>query len=286
MNESLSVLEIFKKSSEFLFKKGVNSHKSDAEWIVSTFLNINKLDIYLDKHFIENNSSLDHIRSAIVRRGKREPLQHILGSVDFYNCSLISDNRALIPRFETEQLVELIIQSLPSNFSGTISDFGTGSGSIIISLAKYYKHSKCFGIDRCPLALSLAKENILKNQLESRIELSEYDWTHQQYNRENVDLLVANPPYLSEGEWVCAEPEVKDYDPKIALVASDNGKSDIEAILRIAPSVLAKSGMLAMEFGLGQSDFITEKCQDLFTDILIKKDLSGIRRFFIGKLKD
>ena len=182
--------------------------------------------------------------------------------------------------------VELIIQNLPSNFSGTISDFGTGSGSIIIALAKYYKHSKCFGIDRCPLALSLAKENILKNQLESRIELSEYDWTHQQYNRKNVDLLVANPPYLSEGEWVCAEPEVKDYDPKIALVASDNGKSDIKAILKIAPSVLAKSGMLAMEFGLGQSDFITEKCQDLFTDILIEKDLSGIRRFFIGKLKD
>ena len=79
---------------------------------------------------------------------------------------------------------------------------------------------------------------------------------------------------------------VKDYDPKIALVASDNGKSDIEAIFKIAPSVLSKSGMLAMEFGLGQSTFINEKCKDLFTDTLIKKDLSGVRRFFIGKLKD
>ena len=78
-----------------------------------------------------------------------------------------------------------------------ISDFGTGSGSIIIALAKYYKYSKCFGIDRCPSALSLAKENILKNQLDSRIELSEYDWTHQKYNHQKVDLLVANPPYLS-----------------------------------------------------------------------------------------
>ena len=286
MNESLSVLEIFKKSSEFLLKKEISSHKSDAEWIISRFLNISKLDIYLDKHFIENNSSLDHIRDAIVRRGKREPLQHILGSVDFYNCTLISDKRALIPRFETEQLIELIIQNLPNNFSGIISDFGTGSGSIIIALAKYYKYSKCFGIDRCPLALSLAKENVLKNQLESRIELSEYDWTHQQYNRNNVDLLVANPPYLSEREWDSTEPEVKDYDPKIALVASNSGKSDIETILKIAPKILTKSGMLAMEFGLGQSDFITEECKGLFTDILIKKDLSGIRRFFIGKLKD
>ena len=286
MNESLSVLEVFKKSNEYLFRKGVNSHKSDAEWIICTLLNISKLDIYLDKHFVENSSSLDQIRGAIVRRGKREPLQHILGSVDFYNCTLISDKRALIPRFETEQLIELIVQSLPANFCGMISDFGTGSGSIIIALAKYYKYSKCFGIDRCPLALSLARENILKNQLDSRIELSEYDWTNQQYNHQKVELLVANPPYLSELEWNCTEPEVKDYDPKIALVASDNGKSDIEAIFKIAPSVLSKSGMLAMEFGLGQSTFINEKCKDLFTDTLIKKDLSGVRRFFIGKLKD
>jgi len=97
MNESLSVLEIFKKSSEFLLKKGVNSHKSDAEWIVSTFLNINKLDIYLGQHFIENNSSLDHIRSAIVRRGKREPLQHILGSVDFIIVRLFQITVPLFP---------------------------------------------------------------------------------------------------------------------------------------------------------------------------------------------
>ena len=178
-----------------------------------------------------------------------------------------------------------IIAGLSLVLMETISDFGTGSGSIIIALAKYYKYSKCFGIDRCPLALSLAKENVLKNQLESRIDLSEYDWTHQQYNRNNVDLLVANPPYLSEREWDSTEPEVKDYDPKIALVASNSGKSDIEAILKKAPKVLTKSGMLAMEFGLGQSEFITEKCKGLFTDILIKKDLSGIRRFFIGKLK-
>ena len=102
---------------------------------------------------------------------------------------------------------------------------------------------------------------------------------------QKVDLLVANPPYLSELEWNCTEREVKDYDPKIALVASDNGKSDIEAIFKIAPSVLSKSGMLAMEFGLGQSTFINKKCKDLFTDTLIKKDLSGVRRFFIGKLK-
>ena len=117
MSKQFSILELFKRSSEYLAKKGIVSSKVDTEWILSKYLNIDKIDIYLDRKYVDSESQINQIRDAIVRRGKREPLQHILGSVEFCNCTIKTDSRALIPRFETEVLVELIEKEFLKNLT-------------------------------------------------------------------------------------------------------------------------------------------------------------------------
>ena len=284
MNEQFSALEILRKSSTFLSKKGIKSAKIDAEWIICNFLKIKKLDIYLDKHIISDEETLNKIRHAISRRAKREPLQHILGYVEFHGIMLKCDKRALIPRFETEQLVDLISSNLPVGFQGSILDFGTGSGAIIISLAKIYPHAKCLGIDKSVNCISLAKENVILNKCDQHVDIIQYDWNNSSIYLDRVNVIVANPPYLSEKEWLDTEPEVKEHDPKDALLSRKEGVYDLETIIDIAPSLLCKSGLLALEIGHNQSEYLLKMLNKHFRKSFIKKDFTGKRRFLLAML--
>ena len=284
MNEQFSALEILRKSSTFLSKKGIKSAKIDAEWIICNFLKIKKLDIYLDKHVISDEETLNKIRHAISRRAKREPLQHILGYVEFHGIMLKCDKRALIPRFETEQLVDLISSNLPVGFQGSILDFGTGSGAIIISLAKIYPHAKCLGIDKSVNCISLAKENVILNKCDQHVDIIQYDWNNSSIYLDRVNVIVANPPYLSEKEWLDTEPEVKEHDPKDALLSRKEGIYDLEKIIDIAPSLLCKSGLLALEIGHNQSEYLLKMLNKHFRKSFIKKDFTGKRRFLLAML--
>ena len=231
MSNQYSALEILKKSTDFLSKRNLKSPKSDVEWIICHYLKIKKLEIYLDQHLITDKQVLDKIRSAVLRRSKREPLQHILGYVEFCNINLMCDRRALIPRFETEILVELIIKKLPKDFSGRITDFGTGSGAILVALAKKFEMANLTGLDKSQDSLNLAQENISLNKCEKNIELVQHNWHTNFSSFKKTDVLVSNPPYLSESEWTDTEPEVKNYDPREALISSNDGKSDVEKII-------------------------------------------------------
>lgn len=286
MSEQFSALEILRRSSVFLTNKGIKSAKVDAEWIICNFLKIKKLDIYLNEHVISDEETLNKIRRAISRRAKREPLQHILGYVEFHGNTLKCDKRALIPRFETEQLVDLISSNLPDDFQGSILDFGTGSGAIIISLAKIYPNSKCLGIDKSDNSISLAKENVILNKCDRHVNIINHDWNNSSPCLDRVNVIVANPPYLSEKEWLEAEPEVKNYDPKDALLSQKEGIYDLERIIDIAPSLLCKSGLLALEIGYNQSEHLTTVMNKDFEKIFIKKDFSGKRRFLLAMLKN
>ena len=285
MNESFSVLELFKKSSDYLLNKGIKSHKIDTEWIFQEVLEIKKIDIFLDQLIISEKEKIRILRESIIRRGKREPLQHIIGHLEFYNCTIKSDRRALIPRFETESLVESIAGILPLDFDKRIYDFGTGTGAIIISLARRFPNSLCVGFDKSEEAISLAKENVTLNKCDQNTEIKKFDWNNDSIT-EKCDVLVSNPPYLSLTEWKLTEPEVKEYDPKCALVSDEEGMSDLITIITLAPQILVKGGLLALEFGKGQADSVVNKFAHLFIDYEIKRDLSGIRRFLIGKIKN
>jgi release factor glutamine methyltransferase len=281
-SEFLTCLEVLNKSSNFLRTKGVPSPKCDSEWIVSSTLNKKRMELYLNPDDIIGEENLEEIRALIIRRGKREPLQHILGNVNFAGLTLKSDKRALIPRPETETLVEQILQRIPKSFNGTILDMGTGSGAILAALCYSLPSSSGIGIDKSEKALSLASENLQALNLQNRIKLHKLDW-HLPRDMDSVELIVSNPPYLKAEEWEKAENEVKVHDPKIALVAGENGFSELRKVIDIGARMLSSGGLIALEFGVSHADQIMESLSCDFEDIEILKDLSHYRRFAIAK---
>ena len=282
-SEFLTCLEVLNKSSDFLRAKGVPSPKCDSEWIISSTLSKKRMELYLYPDEIIGEENLKEIRALIIRRGKREPLQHILGNVNFAGLTLKSDKRALIPRPETETLVEQILHRVPSSFDGTILDMGTGSGAILAALCYSLPSSSGIGIDKSEKALSLASENLQALHLQTRIKLHKLDWHLPKVMDNSVELIVSNPPYLKAEEWEKAENEVKIHDPKVALVAEENGFSELRKIINISARMLSPGGLIALEFGVSHADQIIECLSSDFEDIEILKDLSHYRRFAIAK---
>lgn len=280
-NKLYTILDVIKLSTDFLSKKGVPNSKCDAEWIISNTINLKRVELYLNYENIVSQDDLDSIRKDIVKRSKRIPLQHILGKVNFAGNEIICDSRALVPRNETEQLTEIIQKELSSNFTGKILDLGVGSGVILITLCKAFPQSRGFGFDKSDRAISLAIENIELNKL-TNVELKTFDWEKEVLN-EKFDLIISNPPYLSQDEWKDSEPEVKDYDPKIALVANDDGLADLKKIITISQNHLVKNGLLALEIGHNQDKELIKVLEPSFREIKNIKDYGGKNRFLVAK---
>ena len=280
-NKLYTILDVIKLSTDFLSKKGVPNSKCDAEWIISNTINLKRVELYLNYENIVSKDDLDSIRKDIIKRSKRIPLQHILGKVNFAGNEIICDSRALVPRNETEQLTEIIQKELSSNFTGKILDLGVGSGVILITLCKAFPQSRGFGFDKSDRAISLAIENIELNKL-TNVELKTFDWEKEVLN-EKFDLIISNPPYLSQDEWKDSEPEVKNYDPKIALVANDDGLADLKKIINISQNHLVKNGILALEIGHNQDKELIKVLEPSFREIKNIKDYGGKNRFLVAK---
>ena len=280
-NKLYTILDVIKLSTDFLSKKGVPNSKCDAEWIISNTINLKRVELYLNYENIVSKDDLDSIRKDIIKRSKRIPLQHILGKVNFAGNEIICDSRALVPRNETEQLTEIIQKELSSNFTGKILDLGVGSGVILITLCKAFPQSRGFGFDKSDRAISLANENIELNKL-TNVELKTFDWEKEVLN-EKFDLIISNPPYLSQDEWKISEPEVKNYDPKIALVANDDGLADLKKIINISQNHLVKNGILALEIGHNQDKELIKVLEPSFREIKNIKDYGGKNRFLVAK---
>ena len=282
-DDFLTCLETLRKSSEFLTRKGVPSPKCDSEWIVSTILKKKRMSLYLQPEEILTEEQLAEIREMVVRRGKREPLQHILGNVNFAGLLMKCDSRALIPRPETETLIEHILSRVPKSFDGKILDLGTGSGAILFALCSSLVSASAVGIDKSEKALSLATENLRLHGLEDRVELRQLDWVSEEIEVGKVDLIVSNPPYLILEEWEYAEPEVKVHDPKEALVAKEDGFSDIRKIIQVSGKILSPRGLFAIEFGVSHANPVKDALARDFKDVELLKDLSRRTRFAVAR---
>src|SRR6185312_11064454 len=208
------------------------------------------MQLYLQFERVLAEPELEKIRPLVRRRGKREPLQHILGEVDFGGLRLKSDRRALIPRPETELLVETILARRPAP-PARVLDLGTGSGAIALALAKAWPGAEVVGVDASEDALALARENAVTTGLMERVTLLASRW-FEQIPDGRFDVIVSNPPYLSAEEAAQAPPEVRDFEPARALVAAEGGLADLRLILREAPARLAPGGLLALETGPDQ----------------------------------
>ena len=187
----------------------------------------------------------------MLRRGKREPLQYILGQVDFSGLKLKADRRALIPRPETEWLVELLVaRCLPP--PARILDLGTGGGAIALGLARAWPEAAVTAVDLSAEALAFAAENALAAGLGGRVSLVRSDWFGQIPADATFDLLVANPPYLAQAELAESAPEVREHEPAGALAAAEGGLADLRAILAAGRRHAAPGALIALETGPGQ----------------------------------
>ena len=282
----LTVLESIKLSTEYLQNKEIESPRINAELLLAKILNCKRLDLYLmfDRPLMQEE--IEQYREFIRRRSKNEPLQYIVGSVEFYGIEFLVNSNVLIPRQETEILVESIIKSFDANSSLTILDIGSGSGNIAIVLAKYFPNSTVVSIDISQLALETAIHNAKLNAVDQRIIFKMEDITKQpELERNFFEVIVSNPPYVSSEQYKDLQPELKIYEPKIALTDNSDGFTFYKLISAKAKSLLKQEGKIFFEVGEGQSqnvvDILTEND---FNKIRVIKDYLNIDRVITGDL--
>lgn len=269
----MSLLEVLKGASDFLGKQGVESPRLNAEHLLAHVLGIKRLELYLQFDRPLGEKEREPLRDLVRRRGTGIPLQHLLGTAEFWGRSFKSDARALIPRPETEQLVERALTYPPPS---SILDVATGSGVISLTLALERPDAKVTATDISPDALSLAKENATLLGVD-RVAFYETDLVPT--GDETFDLITANLPYIPAGEIASLSREVRN-DPILAL---DGGPEGLDLITRLAPLAFARlnpRGRLILEIGIGQSEAVMECLSGHnYRDIVALPDYQGIPRF-------
>ena len=270
---------------ELLTEKKISNAKYDAESIVAKHLEVKRSTIVLYYKQYLPNELIEKITYDINLRAQNFPLQYIIGDVDFYNVTLKVTPDVLIPRHETEELVEFLCKKISQEYdlnSLNILDLGTGSGAISLSLAKNFPKSNVFAVEFSEKALEIATKNAELNNIKN-VQFIHSDWFTNVPINLKFDVIVSNPPYLTENEWESAQPEVKIYEPKSALTANNDGLEDIEKIINDSQKFLHKHSLLAIETGVNHCDILQTKYEKLFQKVSILKDLYGRNRFFIGE---
>ncbi len=270
-----SLLDILNKTKDYFHRKNVPNARLDAEYLLAHVLKLKRMELYLNFEKPMTETELSVLRPLVKRRASREPLQHILGKAAFMDFELGVDSRALIPRPETEELIELITREC-INPPSRILDLGTGTGAIACALARRYPDAQICATDVDRATLDLARENLQMLDLSEQVNLVTSDWFSDLNGR--FDLIVSNPPYLAEKELAELEPEVKDFEPVGALVS---GPSGIEAILKIiteAKTFLVEGGSCFLETGANQYQAVRSAISEEVT-ITPFDDLAGKQRF-------
>ncbi len=281
----MTVLESIKLSTDYLEKKGVESPRINAELMLAHILNCKRLDLYLtfDRPLSEEEVSV--YRKYLKRRSEFEPLQYILGSVEFYGLPFAVNSSVLIPRPETEILVEEIINRYRTKTDIAILDIGTGSGNIAISLAHNLPDSLITATDISKDALELAEKNAVMNKVENRIKFIQHDILKGEPPGRNFDLIVSNPPYVSVREFEELRPELKVYEPRHALTDDSDGLIYYRAIIAKSDGLLKPGGRLFFEIGAGQAEDIKIIFgNNNYSGMQITNDYLGIQRVITGEL--
>ena len=277
-------LDIFNKSVDYLKKNGVPSPLLDTEYIFSDVLKVSSNTLKYSMSREIKKEDKDKIREMLVLRAKkRKPLQYILGEWEFYGLPFKVSEGVLIPRADTEILVEQCIQLMREVEEPNILDIGSGSGAISIAIANELKSSSVTGIDINEKAIELANENKTLNKIEN-VNFIKSDLFEKIDKDFKYDLIVSNPPYISKKEYETLMPEVKNYEPQNALTDLGDGLYFYREISKLAGEYLKDTGYLAYEIGYNQAKDVTKILQNNNFDILsVIKDYGGNDRVVIAK---
>ena len=311
---SWTLLELIQVSAEYLADKGVDNARLDAELLLAHVLEMDRLQLYLEHERPLVAEELDSYRQLVKRRGQREPLQLLVGSVQMLDLEFEVRPGVFIPRPETEVLIEACrnlefpgdattgLDGLESGSSSggepvlnapdRIVEVGIGSGVVGVSLLVGWPQATLTAFELSKEALELTWTNAERHEVESRLELIDGDAFEPEHEDRwgRCDLVVSNPPYVADGDASAMEPEVKEHDPHIALFSGDDGLNVIRKLVNRAREVLAPGGWLVFEHGYDQgSDAPREQSAPAlveaagFTEVLDLRDLVGKPRVCKGR---
>jgi len=278
--ETWTLLKLLRWTTNYFSEKGIDNPRLDAELLLANVLKLDRVGLYLNYDRPLLREELDVARPLVKKRGQREPLQYLLGTTEFWSLPFKVTPAVLIPRADTEILVEEALARAESK--GDLLDVGTGSGAIVISLASELPDWQMTGLDISAAALTIALENCEINQVAERVQLLQGDLAElpaQQY-----DLIVSNPPYIAQQEWDELMPEVRCFEPSLALLAEDGGLRCYQQLATQAESRLKSGGWLLVETGYQQADTVEELLTAAgLSNLFIRKDYSGQPRVVGGQ---
>ena len=278
----MTVLEVLQSTTVYFRKRNIDSPRLNAEHLLAHVMGRKRIDLYLEFERRLPESELAPLRELVKRRGSGEPRQHLLGTVEFCGRIFRCDKRALVPRPETEQLVELLISRFKSEIaSSRLVDVGTGSGVIALTLAAEFPTAEIVGVDISEDALMLARENAEQLNLADRVRFLRSNLFENV--QPNFDLIVANLPYVSTEDRQKLSREVL-RDPEAALFAGPRGDELVRQLIAQAASWFRPGGILAMEIGIGQSEtLVAALAEKNYRDIFPEKDYSGVIRLLFAR---
>lgn len=278
-----NIKEILDYSEDYLKSKGVESPRVEAEWLLSHALGNRRIDLYLQFDRLLSSSESVHYKSLLQQRLDHKPLQYIIGETEFMGLSLLVNENVLIPRPETEQLVEKAIKLLENSSSAPLKvlDVGTGSGNIAIALAKFLPSVEVTAIDVSDAAINLAKENADKNGVSDKINFLVFDLNSDGFPDEMYDMVISNPPYISKLEMKTLQDEVKNWEPEVALTDQSDGFKLIEQVINKATKSIHKGGHILIEIGGNEQKERVEKLLSNagFLNVNVEEDYNSHARF-------
>ncbi len=269
-NKNWRIIDIINWADKYFKDKSFENPRSEIEILLLHLFDCKKIDLYLDFEKVINPKDLATLRRWIKRRIYREPIQHIIGNSEFYGRKFIVNQHVLIPRPETETIIDISIDALSKINNPVIIDIGTGSGCIGITLALEIPGSNVLAIDISEAALSVAKKNAELYKL-NNIDFIKMDFLSQDINH-NVDLLVSNPPYIPKKEFSGLMKDVKEYEPTIALTDNSDGLVFYKKLSKIISDIVKKNGVTILEVGRGNH---YSKVKEVF----YKEGYKGIKTF-------
>ncbi len=280
-----TVLDLIKWGTDYLTEKGFDEARLNVELLLSATLKVSRFNLYVRHDQPLKKDELEKFKALLKRRLAHEPVQYILGKTNFYSIELKVDRRALIPRPETETLVETVIDHCKACFSQQnephILDIGTGSGCIDVALAKFVKNSHITSLDKSRDALELARENAKLTETEKQIEFTETDFLTLKENTfgKQFDIVVSNPPYISKSAFKTLAADIKEFEPVDALGDGADGLTFFKKISQVAHLLLKPGGWVFVETAFDQARDVEKIFLETGgRELRIKKDLSNIDR--------
>jgi len=279
-----TVLSMLEWATDFFKEKSIPDPRHSIEWLLAETLEIKRLDLYLKYDRPLSKQELNTLRPMVKRRASHEPLQYIIGFSDFMNARISVNEHVLIPRIETEQLVEIILNDHADDTEHSLLDLGTGSGCIPIAIKMEQPNWQVSGIDISKDALNVAQKNATKNEVD--VSFSEGDILAPEtiHSDQPLDIIVSNPPYVKPDEKEMLQSQVKEYEPHLALFCDDMHQM-YGNIITIAQQNLSPDGMLYMEIHESYADELIALFDENEWNANLEKDYDKKSRFVVAQRK-